>query len=239
MENTIRPVGTGQQSFADDIQLAVATGDVRHIQVQLADPAHPFRVTMAYTDHPGKGIQNRLYLRVITPAAVTIDGDLTAFPTASNNVQRVHIDAPVPGVYSIEVHGIDVTHGIAALLPQVRQDFALAVINGVGVSPNPVDVVHVIDHSGSMGFYGYMEPAKERAKQLVEMLRVNDRTGVVAFDNTVTVVNGVVPITGVVTQNTIKTNIAAIAPAGSTSIGGFRRSRAAKRSSARAATWWV
>ena len=175
---------------------------------------------MAYTDHPGKGVQNRLYLRVITPAAVTIDGDVTAFPAVSNNVQRVHIDAPAAGLYTIEVHGIDVTHGIAALLPDIRQDFALAVINGVGVSPNPVDVAHVIDHSGSMGFYGYMEPAKERAKQLVDMLRVNDRTGVVAFDHTVTVVNGVVPIAGAATQNTIKTNIAGIVPAGSTSIGG-------------------
>jgi serine protease AprX len=220
MENTIRPAPTGQQSFADDIQLAVATGDVRHIQVQLADSAQPFRVTMAYTDHPGKGIQNRLYLRVITPGGTTIDGDATAFPTVSNNVQRIHIDAPAPGLYTIEVHGIDVTHGITALLPQVRQDFALAVINGVGVSPNPVDVVQVIDHSGSMGFYGYMEPAKERAKQLVDMLRVNDRTGVIAFDNTVTVVNGIVPITGAATQNGIKTNINGIMPAGSTSIGG-------------------
>ena len=220
MENTIQPNGTGQQSFSDDVLLAVATGDVRQIQVVLADPAQPFRVTMAYTDHPGKGVQNRLYLRVITPAAVTIDGDVTAFPTVSNNVQRVHIDAPAAGLYTIEVHGIDVTHGIAALLPDIRQDFALAVINGVGVSPNPVDVAHVIDHSGSMGFYGYMEPAKERAKQLVDMLRVNDRTGVVAFDHTVTVVNGVVPIAGAATQNTIKTNIAGIVPAGSTSIGG-------------------
>jgi hypothetical protein len=66
---------------------------------------------MAYTDHPGKGIQNQLYLRVITPAAVMIDGDVTAFPTVSNNVQRVHIDTPAPGVYTIEVHDIDVAHG--------------------------------------------------------------------------------------------------------------------------------
>lgn len=231
MENTIRPAPTGQQSFADDIQLAVATGEVRQFQVLLADAAQPFRVTMAYTDHPGKGIQNRLYLRVITPGAATIDGDVTAFPTVSNNVQRVHIDAPTPGLYTIEVHGIDVTHGIAALLPEVRQDFALAVINGVGVSPNPVDIVQVIDHSGSMGFYGYMEPAKERAKQLVDMLRVNDQTGVVAFDDTVTVVNGVVPITGAVTQNDIKTNITAIVPAGSTSIGGGLQSGQAELAS--------
>jgi hypothetical protein len=94
------------------------------------------------------------------------------------------------------------------------------VINGVGVSPKPVDVIQVIDHSGSMGFYGYMEPAKERAKQLVDMLRINDRTGVVAFDNTVTVVNGVVPIIGAGTQTAIKTNITTIMPGGTTSIGG-------------------
>src|SRR5205085_8757131 len=131
-------------------------------------------------NHPVSGIQNHIYLSVITPAAVTIDGDLTAFPNVSNNVQRVHIDAPVPGLYTIEVHGIDVTHGITGVAG-VRQDFALAVINGIGISPHPVDIIQVIDHSGSMGFYGYMEPAKERARQMVDMLRVNDRTGVVSF----------------------------------------------------------
>jgi hypothetical protein len=82
---------------------------------------------------------------VITPVAVTIDGDVTAFPTVSNNVQRVHIDAPAPGLYTIEVHGLGVTYGIVSLLPQIRQDFALAVINSVGMSPNPVDIIHAID----------------------------------------------------------------------------------------------
>jgi subtilisin family serine protease len=220
LERTLTPTPTGQQNFSDDINLAVATGDVRQFSVQLADPGQPLRVTLVWTDYPGKGVQNKLYLRLIPPGAGAVDGDVTAFPTVSNNIQRVHIDAPVPGVYTVEVHGIDVTHGIDPLLPAVRQDFALTVINGVGFSPNPVDIAQVIDHSGSMGFYSFMEPAKERAKQLVDMLRINDHTGVVAFDGTATTVNPIVPIADFTTQDAIKNNIDLITPGGVTSIGG-------------------
>jgi hypothetical protein len=138
---TLAAPPTGQQSYSDDESLAVATGDVRTFSFRLADPAHPLRVTLTWTDSPGKGLQNRLYLRVIPPRGTPIDGDLTAFPNASNNVQRVHLAAPVAGTYTVEVHGIDVAFGVPALAPAVRQDFALAVINGVRFSPKPGDVV--------------------------------------------------------------------------------------------------
>ncbi|MGH9172786.1 MAG: S8 family serine peptidase, partial [Vicinamibacterales bacterium] len=220
LERTLTPAPTGQQVYSDDLALAVATGEVRSFDVQLAAPGQPLRVTLTWSDHPGKGLQNKLYLRVIPPGGGTpIDGDVTAFPTASNNAQRVHIAAPVAGVYTIEVHGLDVAFGVPALAPDIRQDFALAVINGVGFSPKPVDVCQVIDHSGSMGFYGYMAPAKERAKQFVDVLRINDRTGVVSFDGTATTNNVVESIAGLATQAAIKANIDAIGPAGVTSIG--------------------
>ena len=219
MPNTITPAPTGQQSYSDDINLAVATGDVRHFSVQVADPAFPLRVTLVWSDQPGKGLQNRLYLRVIDPGGTAVDGDVTAFPNPSNNVQRVHIATPVAGTYTIEVHGIEVLFGIGPLLPATRQDFALAIINGIGFSPNPVDIAQVIDRSGSMGFYGFMEPAKERAKQLVDMLRINDRTGVVTFDGAAATVNAVQPIAGFATQDAIKANINGIAVGGVTSIG--------------------
>ncbi len=109
-----------------------------------------------WNDAPGSVLQNRLYLRVIPPGGVAIDGDLTAFPNPTNNVQRVHIAAPVTGTYTLEVHGIEVLQGISAHLPAVRQDFSLAIINGLGFSPDEVDVCEVIDRSGSMGFFGYM-----------------------------------------------------------------------------------
>ncbi len=219
LENTLTPAPTGQQAYSDDVDLAVATGDVRSFSVLLAEVGHPLRVTLVWNDEPGSGIQNQLYLRVIAPDGTITDGDLSAFPAVSNNVQRVHIEAPIAGTYTIEVHGIAVLFGIDEHLPQIRQDFALAVINAIGFSPEPVDISQVIDRSGSMDFYGYLEPAKERAKQLVDMLRVNDRTGVVAFDGTAATIHSVVPIDGLAIQGVIKTDIDTIAAGGVTSMG--------------------
>ncbi len=220
LQQLLAPAGTGQQSFSDDMQLAVATGEIRTLSVQVADVALPLRVTLVWTDRPGKGLQNKLYLRVLPPGgAPAVDGDITVFPNPTNNVQRVHIATPVPGTYTIEVHGVSVPFGIPGLAPALRQDFALAISNGVGFSPKPVDVVEVIDHSGSMGWYGFMAPARERSKQLIDVLRIGDRAGVVMFDHTVGTVSPVVPIAGAATQTAIKLAIDAINPAGATSIG--------------------
>ena len=178
VQQILTPPGTGQQSFSDDVQLAVATGEIRTMSVTVADPAQPLRITLVWTDRPGKGLQNRLYLRVVPPGGGTaVDGDVTAFPTATNNVQRVHIATPVAGTYTVQVHGLSVPFGIPALAPALRQDFALAISNGVGFSPKPVDLVEVVDHSGSMGFYNFVTPARERSKQLIDVLRINDRAG--------------------------------------------------------------
>ena len=220
MANTLAPAPTNQQTYSDDVDLAVATGDARQFSVQIADPSQPFRVTLAWSDASGANLQNQLYLRVIDPAANVFDGDVTAFPNASNNVQRVHIDAPVAGTYTVEVHGIEVLFGIDAHLPAIRQDFALAVINGTGFSPEPVDVCQVVDRSGSMDVYDYMDPVKERAKQFVDLLRINDRCGVVSYNQAATTDHAVVPIAGLATQDAIKAQIDTLAAGGSTSIGG-------------------
>lgn len=219
LENTLTPPPTGQQTYSDNVDLAVATGDVRSFSVQLADTGHPFRVTLTWNDDPGSGIQNQLYLRVIAPDSAVFDGDVTAFPTVSNNTQRVHIETPMAGTYTIEVNGVAVLFGIDAHLPQIRQDFALAVINGIGFSPETVDISQVIDKSGSMDFYAYMDPVKERAKQLVDMLRIDDRTGVVSFSGSASPVHTVVPIDGLATQAAIKADIDTITAGGVTSIG--------------------
>ncbi|MDA0182235.1 S8 family serine peptidase [Solirubrobacter phytolaccae] len=220
LQAVLTPAPTGQQAYSDDVDLAVATGDVREFSVQVADPLQPLRVTLTWSDFPGKGLQNRLYLRVLPPGGTpAIDGDVTAFPNPRNNVQRVHVPAPVPGVYTIQVHGVNVAFGIPEHAPALRQDFALAVINGVGFSPRPVDVAQVIDHSGSMGFYSFMVPARERAKQLVDVLRINDRTGVVQFDHTAATVSPVATVTSLAGQVATKTAIDTINPAGATSIG--------------------
>ena len=220
LQNTIAPQPTGQQTYSDDVDMAIATGDIRDLQLQVADPAQPLRVTLAYNDAPGAVMQNKLYLRLVEPDGVTThDGDTSAFPAVSNNLQRVHVAAPAAGTWTIQVHGIEVLNGIDAFPGEVRQDFALAVINGVGFSPEPADVVQTIDVSGSMAFYGYMEPAKERASQFVDLLRVNDRTGVVTFNGAAATPHPVVPIAGFATQAAVQAAIGGVAAGGVTSMG--------------------
>jgi hypothetical protein len=219
MENTLIPEPTGQQSYSDDVDLAVQTNQSRNFSVQLAQTGHPFRATLVWSDREGSGIQNELYLRITTPASTVIEGDTSAYPTVENNVQRVHIDTPDPGIYNIEVRGVNVPFGIDAHLPAIRQDFAVAVINGIGFSPNPVDICQVIDKSGSMGTYGYIDPVRERSKQMVDIMRINDRIGAVAFNGTSSLVHSVVPIDGFPLKETIKTSISGLGSSGVTSIG--------------------
>ena len=46
--------------------------------------------------------------------APIVDGDLTAFPTATNPTQQVVIAAPVAGDYVVQVRGVNVTARSAA-----------------------------------------------------------------------------------------------------------------------------
>jgi serine protease AprX len=136
LAGTLTPEPAAHQDFHDDPKLAVATGEVRSFEVRAIDPDLPLRVTLAWTDRPGIGLQNLLYLRVIpSGGGDPIDGDITPFPNPTNNVQRVHIAQPGFGAYTIEVHGIDVLFGIPPLAPAIRQDFAVAINNGDSVEP--------------------------------------------------------------------------------------------------------
>jgi hypothetical protein len=127
----------GEILFADEPDEAVETGQMRNFPVQLVDPARPFKATLAWSDAPSPvdvgGLENQLYLQVVTPDDTVVDGDVTAFPTATNNVQQVAIPAPTPGTYQIRVRGISITRH-APSVPvgaSPRQDFALAVVNAV------------------------------------------------------------------------------------------------------------
>jgi hypothetical protein len=178
--NSLYPPGTQHVQFDDDLSNAVATGDIRSYDIFVSSAATPLSVTLVWRDPAGSTIQNRLHLRVIHAATST---ESTADPIGDirNNVQRVIVSPPQVGLYRIEVEGINVTTGVPELPGALRQDYALVVAGATGFSCNPSDIVQVIDRSGSMGTSGYMEPAKERAQQLIDLLQINDRAGVVAF----------------------------------------------------------
>lgn len=179
LTNALFPPGTGRIQFDDSLNDAVASGDIHTYDVFVSSTTEPLAVTLVWRDPAGNTIQNRLHLRVIhvaTGATATADD----IGNIRNNVQKVVIDPPAVGLYRIEVEGVSVTTGVPELAG-LRQDFALVVANAMGFSCNPSDIVQVIDSSGSMGYSGYMEPAKARSKQLIDILQVNDQAGVVAF----------------------------------------------------------
>jgi hypothetical protein len=184
---SVIPPPLGLALFADEPDYAVESGETRTYEVQVMDLGEPLKATLVWTDAPGPadlgGIENELYLRVRDPGGAVHDGDATPYPTVTNNVQQVVIDAPVAGTYEIEVHGWNVSEqapgASGGLNP--RQDFALVVSNGMGLSLQPVSIAQAIDTTGSMGTFGYMEPAKERAGQLLDFMRCNDRVSITEF----------------------------------------------------------
>jgi hypothetical protein len=182
LTNTLFPPGSTRVQFDDALDNAVGTGDIKSYDVWITSAANPLAVTLVWRDPAGSTIQNELHLRVIhvDTGTETISDDIADI---RNNVQKVILDAPQAGQYRIEVEGVDVTTPVPELaaLPQPRQDYALVVGGAIGFSCNPSDVVQVIDRSGSMGFSGYMEPAKDCAKQMIDILQINDQAGIVTF----------------------------------------------------------
>jgi serine protease AprX len=81
-------------------------------------------------------LQNQLYLQLRHPNGVVEDGDVTAFPTVTNNVQQVTLDVPAAGTYEIRVRGVSVTQQAPGATggPSPRQDFALVVSNAENLS---------------------------------------------------------------------------------------------------------
>jgi hypothetical protein len=89
------------------------------------EPGLPLRVTLAWTDPPGPGLQQDLDLLVVTPGNKRIAGNhamkrsLGQVHDRRNNVEQVVIDEPVADVYQI--------HVLAYNTPFGSQGFSLAV----------------------------------------------------------------------------------------------------------------
>lgn len=103
------------------------TGDRRRYLVQ-ADGSETLRITLAYTDAPGRGLQNNLNLFVQAPDNRKFMGnEIMRFslnvPDVDNNVETVRIENPKPGPYLIQVTASNLLHP--------PQDFALVVTGGL------------------------------------------------------------------------------------------------------------
>ncbi|TDU73476.1 S8 family serine peptidase [Streptomyces sp. KS 21] len=99
------------------------TGERQRFNVT-AGSATPFRLCLAYTDLPGRGLQNDISVIVQAPDGTKHAGN-TGLPNpligsdCTNNVEVVRIDAPPAGTYLIQVFARNLLAG--------PQDFALVV----------------------------------------------------------------------------------------------------------------
>jgi serine protease AprX len=129
--------------FADEPDHAVSSGEMRTYQVRAAQQATPLKVTLAWTDAPAPAgigrLVNQLYLQVQAPDGAISNGDVSPFPSATNNVQQVVVAAPAAGIYTIRVRGISVTRQAPGAAPGTspRQDFAVAVSNATDLEVQP------------------------------------------------------------------------------------------------------
>lgn len=188
----------GPKVFFDNPGTFTASGQQFQTDVVPWDSTLPMRVTLAWTDAPGASganpaLVNDLDLEVTEVATGTVykgnvfsNGLSVAGGSfdSINNVECVFVPNP-SGTYTVRVLASSVTANAQPpydLSPW--QDFALVIENVDVPSADPVNVVPVLDRSGSMVASGYVDVTKLSSKQFVDATRVNDALGVVSFGDT-------------------------------------------------------
>ena len=122
-----------QLAFIDtwlDDKAGMVGGDVRQYELEIVEAGKPLRFCMAYTDHPGRALQNMLEIMVIGPkpargkpkhwrANAHAPKGMLKGHIRKNNLQVIRIaDAPA-GVYTLKVSSYEIPHA--------PQHFALVV----------------------------------------------------------------------------------------------------------------
>jgi serine protease AprX len=116
-------------NWQDPAQHFTSTGLRKRFTINV-NAGRQLRFTLAYTDAPGRALQNNLQLFVDTPDGQRLYGNMRLprgnnRPDTVNNVERLVIDAPVSGAYLVKIDAANI------FMPQ---DFAL-VVTGDLTSP--------------------------------------------------------------------------------------------------------
>jgi subtilisin family serine protease/Mg-chelatase subunit ChlD len=184
----------GPKIFVDQRQAFTATGQEYTIRVAAADGARPLRVSLSWSDAAGAvgadpALVNDLDLEVRhVDSGQLFRGNVFsgAFSTTGgsaddlNNTEGVVIQTPT-GVYEVTVVASNIAASARTDIAGTWQDFALVIDNAEVPSADPVSVVTVLDRSGSMQVFGYVDITRQTSRQFIDLMGVDDSVGVVSF----------------------------------------------------------
>ena len=187
----------GPKIFVDQRHAFTATSQEYTIRIAAADAARPLRVALTWTDAAGAvgadpALVNDLDLEVLAVNTgnlflgnVFAGGFSTTGGTADdlNNTEVVAIQNPA-GVYEVTVVASNLTASARPDIATPWQDFALVIDNAEVPAAEPVSVVTVLDRSGSMQIFNYVDITRQTSRQFIDLLSVDDAVGVVSFGDT-------------------------------------------------------
>ncbi len=138
---------TRNYDFTDQTAL-LTNGGVFEKHLLIGSANEPLKITLTYTDVPGLpaaaiALVNDLDLEVIAPTGEIFRGNRFSdgesipnapLPDTINNVEAVHLAAPVPGEYLVRIRGTRVVEDARIDSPAIDQDFAL-VASGTFAAP--------------------------------------------------------------------------------------------------------
>ncbi|HVM06405.1 MAG TPA: S8 family serine peptidase [Acidimicrobiales bacterium] len=184
----------GPKIFVDQRQAFSATGQEYTIRVAAADATLPLRVALSWSDAAGAVGANPALVNDLDLEVRHVDtGQLFrgnvfagAFSTTGgvaddlNNTEVAVIQNPT-GVYEVTVVAANVAASARTDIAGTWQDFALVIDNAEVPAADPVSVVTVLDRSGSMQVFGYVDVTRQTSRQFIDLMGVDDSIGVVSF----------------------------------------------------------
>ncbi len=209
--NLARTFDNTPRLFIDQTRTFDGPGETFQISGSVSDTTEPFRVALAWTDAPGSTVGNAwvndLDLEVSLDdgtGAILYRGNnfvnnvsqTGGAADGSNNLESVWLPAGTSGDFDITIRASNIPgDGVPNFGDITDQDFALEIYNGEFAARTPVDMVLVLDTSGSMGSTaaGGTRPKIDVLRDAVELfVRTwspysvpGDQIGVVYFDSSI------------------------------------------------------
>ncbi|MEN9612636.1 MAG: hypothetical protein RLZZ628_3450 [Bacteroidota bacterium] len=222
----------GPKIFIDQRHVFTATGQEVKLTITPHNTAIPLRITLVWTDAAGAvnanpTLVNDLDLEVQEVATGNIyKGNVfnNGFSQiggnfdALNNIECVYLRNP-SGLYEVTIMAATLRASANPTIPTAWQDFALVIDNAEYSSSSPVNVVTVIDRSGSMIGAGYVDVTKIASKQFVDFMNPQDEIGIVSFGDSAIQEYSLKLITGQPIKEDCKQAIQSIAFGGCTYMG--------------------